>query len=186
MLLEQLEQDGLLFNVNFKESAGDGLTAYRGELVLVEGEVIDASGRRKPPVTVIRETVVLADAEQFRLVAGFLDEMADLSTFVERFGDRLGPDTQALFYVPNAHQAMQVEAGGGKVILIPLTDGMVWNELMEELALEKSDFKGQSSAEKVVTMAEGFDDYTPRHPTVALADALAQATDARREHRGPV
>jgi hypothetical protein len=49
MLLDTFETQGLLFNSNFKDAAGAGLQAYRGDLVLIEGEVADTMGRRKPP-----------------------------------------------------------------------------------------------------------------------------------------
>ena len=44
MLFDRYEQSQLLFNMNFKEAVGDK-AAYRGELVLIEGEVADAQGR---------------------------------------------------------------------------------------------------------------------------------------------
>ena len=44
------------FNANFKEAASSaGLVAYRGELILQEGEVADANGRRKPPTEVLKQ-----------------------------------------------------------------------------------------------------------------------------------
>lgn len=44
MLFDRYEQQGLLFNMNFKEaSTTAGKAAYRGELVLVEGEIGDAA-----------------------------------------------------------------------------------------------------------------------------------------------
>ena len=45
----------LFFNANFKEAASDAsLVAYRGELILQEGEVADANGRR--PLAIFSET----------------------------------------------------------------------------------------------------------------------------------
>ena len=60
MLLNTYEQNGRLFNMNFIEEAGAGVSGYRGELVLVQGEVGDSAGRRKPPVSVIEQAVMLA------------------------------------------------------------------------------------------------------------------------------
>ncbi|WP_320150914.1 hypothetical protein [uncultured Tolumonas sp.] len=37
MLLNTYEQNGRLFNMNFIEEAGAGVSGYRGELVLVQG-----------------------------------------------------------------------------------------------------------------------------------------------------
>ena len=61
MLLDTYETQGLLFNSNFKDSVGAGQQAYRGDLVLIEGEVADAMGRRKPPLATMIGAVLLAD-----------------------------------------------------------------------------------------------------------------------------
>lgn len=45
MLLDTFKTQGLLFNNNFKDNAGTDLQAYRGDLILIEGEVTDAMGR---------------------------------------------------------------------------------------------------------------------------------------------
>ena len=61
MLLERYQESEKLFNVNFVADAGAGLAGYRGELVLVAGEVGDSAGRRKPPVKVLKEAVLQVD-----------------------------------------------------------------------------------------------------------------------------
>ena len=44
MSLEQFKSSGLSFNSNFLEQTSQpGVSGYRGELVLVEGEIADAS-----------------------------------------------------------------------------------------------------------------------------------------------
>lgn len=187
MLLDRYEQQSLLYNINFKDAAGtDGWQAYRGDLTLVEGEIADASGRRKPPVAGIAGAVILTNGEKIKMIAGFLDAISDLPVFIERYSGDFADDMKALFYVPNVHAPIQAEAAGKTFVLIPLTDGMVWNEMMDELSLEKSDFKGQSAAEKVVTMYEGFASYKPKYATLSLDEALSKATSAKREDRGPV
>lgn len=81
MLLNTYEQNGRLFNMNFIEEAGAGLAGYRGELVLVEGEVADAAGRRKPPVAVIEQTVMLAGSDKIQMMSGLVHELAELEHF---------------------------------------------------------------------------------------------------------
>jgi hypothetical protein len=58
--------------------------------------------------------------------------------------------------------------------------------VIDELALEKSDFKGQSSADKLVTLLDELKGYKPKYPTTPLADVLAGATDVTREGWGAV
>lgn len=187
MLLDTYEQQQLFYNTNFREACTKGgLTAYRGDLVLVDGEIADAQGRRMPPVVTLKAAVVLADADQLKLVAGSMDQLADMPAFLEKYGSALTPDSAVVLYVVNVVKPLVAEQDGVKLVLIPMTDGLVWNELMDELKLEKSDFKGQSSADKVLTVFEACKDYKPKYETLPLAEAMTRVNDAKREARGPV
>lgn len=186
MLLDTYETQGLLFNANFKEAAGAGQQAYRGDLVVVQGAVADAGGRRKPPESVLKGAALLAEGESLKLIAGSLDDLADIEPLIDLYKADFAPDMKAVFYVVNITKPMIAEGDGARFVLIPMTDGMVWNELVDELALEKSDFKGQSAGEKVATVHAAMKDYAPKYEAVSLAEALARKTDAKREDRGPV
>lgn len=187
MIFDRYEQQGLLFNMNFKETCSTPeKAAYRGELVLVEGEIGDTAGRRKPPVAVLKGAVLLAEHDRLILAAGMLDSVNDLPLFFDKYGNDLAPGAKLLFFVVNVAHPLLLAFGGQGSVMIPLQDGMVWNELIEELKLEKGDFKGQSPADKVLTVAQAFADYAPRYPAVAWADVLATRTAAVREARGPV
>lgn len=186
MLLDTYEQQGRLFNTNFKEKTSAGSLAYRGELVLVEGEVADAQGRRKPPVVLMKGAVLLSDADKLKLLAGTLDEMAHITSLLELYQADFAPDMRAMLYVVNIAKPMVADIAGIPFILIPMTDGMVWNEMVDELKLEKGDFKGQSSGDKVITVLEAFKDYAPKYDKVSLEEAMTRTNDAKRESRGPV
>ncbi len=186
MLLDTFETQGLLFNSNFKDAASPGLQAYRGDLVLIEGEVADDKGRRKPPLATMVGAVLLADETQLRFVAGSLDDIAHLNAFVEKYRPTFASGMGALLYVVNIAKPMLVETAGIGFVLLPLSDGLVWNELVDELHLEKSDFKGQSSGEKVYTLYKAYQDYRPRCENVPLDVALTRVTDARRTIYGAV
>jgi hypothetical protein len=187
MLLDRYESEQQLYNVNFKEAATrGGLYAYRGDLVIIDGEIADAQGRRKPPVAGMLGGVLLTDADKIKLMAGSIDDMALIKPLLEKYQADFAPDMKALIYVVNIAKPMITELCGVKTVLISMTDGMVWNELVDELALEKSDFKGQSSADKVITVLGAFNDYKPKYETVSLDEAMTRTTDAKRESRGPV
>lgn len=188
MALNKYEQDGLLFNMKFKTAASAaGTVAYRGELVLVEGEVADEQGRRKPPVAIVRHAVLLEKDSNLVMSVGFIDDLALLKHFVDKYSPDFAPDMSALFYVVNIAEPMQVKIGGINFLLLPLTDGIAWNEMTEELGLEKIDFKGQTPADKVVTAYNELKAYTPKYPQVASFDeAMSRTLDIKRESRGPV
>ncbi|MFN4062660.1 hypothetical protein GO613_14730 [Azoarcus communis] len=187
MILQSYEEKGLLFNSNFTESAGaPDLFAYRGDLVLVEGEIGDSSGRRKPPVATIRQSVLLAKGDKLTLAAGLFDDIARLPLFVERYAADLAPDAKVLFFVNNIGKPLSLTLDGVRYALLPLEDGMVWNELLEELAIEKSDLKGQSAGEKVATVCSAMKDYKFKGDEATLEVALASTIEVKRSGRGPV
>lgn len=187
MSLDQYEQSSLLFNTNFKAAASKaGMEGYRGELVLIENGT-DDKGHAKPPLAIMRHAVLLTSNDKLTFVVGCLDELSLMESFIEKYKADFAPDMQSLFFVVNITRPMQVEVDGINFVLIPLTGGVAWNELIDELALEKSDFKGQSSADKIVTAYEAFkNDYSPKYETVTLETALGSVADIKRESFGAV
>ncbi len=187
MLLEKYEQDQLLFNVNFKEkTAQDGIFAYRGELVLTPGEIADGQGRTKPPIALVRSVVMLEKNEKILFFVGIIDSLDLLTNFIEKYKDDFADDMSALMYVVNITESMYVEIDGVKFMLIPLVAGVAWNELIDELALEKSDFKGQSSGDKIVTAYQAFLDHKPKYPAYSWEQAQDKTADIKRELLGAV
>jgi len=188
MLLEKYEQEGNMFNINFREkSSTEGVYGYRGELVLIPGEVADDKGRTKPPVALVRSVVLLEQDDKIKFFVGIIDELELINTFIEKYKADFADDMKALMYVVNIKDPMQAEIGGVHFVLIPLTAGVAWNELVDELAMEKSDFKGQSAADKIVTAYEVFkSDYTPKYETVSAEEAFSRTADIKRELLGAV
>jgi len=176
----------LLFNNNFlSETSQAGTFGYRGELVLVEGEIADTKGHAKPPEEVMRG-VALLGSDKLDLVVGAIDKLEFLTTFVEKYKGDFSENMLSVIYVVNIEKAIQVELEGVTFVLIPLLQGVPWNEVIDELALEKSDFKGQSSADKIVTLYSELKSYKPKYPTISMEQALSEATDAVREAWGAV
>lgn len=185
MLFDQFEKDQLLFNMNFKEAVG-AYAAYRGELVVVPGEVADAQGRRKPPSSILKGAIALATGDKLTFIAGSLDLLEELELVGELYKDALTPETTGVFFIVNLDKSLVIDLNGTKVVGVPMTDGMVWTELSELVGLEKGDFKGQDAGEKVVTMYKAVLDLKPKYPQVTYAESLAFRNEAKRFSRGPV
>jgi hypothetical protein len=186
MPIEKYKEAGLLFNTNFQAATSEaGTTGYRGELVLIEGGIADTKGHAKPPVEVMRGVALLGD-DKLKLVVGAIDQLQSLNTFIEKYKDDFSPEMKAVIYVVNIKESVQVELEGINFVLIPLVQGVPWNEVLDELALEKSDFKGQSAADKVLTIYKELQDYTPKYPSSSMEDAMANTTDVVREGWGAV
>ncbi len=66
---------------------------------------------------------------------------------------------------------MQVELEGVTYKLIPFKQGLVWNELLEELYIEKSELKNQSPEDKVAIAYAAAKSYKPKTPLMSYAMA---------------
>lgn len=187
MLFKTYEAAGLLCNISVNAATSKpDLYAFRGDLVLEEGDIADASGRRKPPRSVIKQAVILADRDKLKLVAGTLHELALLPLFIERYSNDLAPNVRVFFYVENLGKPVQVELDGVTCLLLPHEEGAVWNTLMDDMKLDKDDFKGQSAEDKVITMSDAVHAYRPKFSAATFDDAMAQTVTVRKEARGPV
>lgn len=187
MLFDRYEQEQLLFNTNFKEACSEaGKSAYRGEMVLIEGEVGDAQGRRKPPHLVLRQAIALAEGEKLALLAGALDDVLSINELFAKYKADLKPGAVVMLFVVNVPKSLTVSIDGATCYIVSMQDGMAWNEMCDLLGLEKADFKGQSAADKVLTALGAFADFKPKFATVDLEGAFATRNDAKREGRGPI
>lgn len=185
-ILQTYKDTHLLFNDNFLDQTSEAnLYGYRGELVLVQGEVADDKGHLKPPVEVMRGVAILAD-EKVHLVIGAIDRVTSLHTFIEKYQDGFADGLTAVLFVVDIEKPMKISVGSSEFVLIPLVQGVPWNEMIDELALEKSDFKGQSAADKIITMRDEMKSYKPNYDEVDLDTALAAGTGQVRESWGAV
>lgn len=187
MLFDTYDEKQCLININFKAVADTpGTQGYRGELVLIEGDVADAMGRRKPPHAVLRNGVLLGVGDRLQFVCGCLDHLALLPAFVEKYKADFAADMGALLFVVDITRPMQIELEGVMFVLLPLVEGIAWNELVDEMRLDKADFKGQSSAQKIVTVWNEFKSYKSKAEILSLQVAEVFTADIRREGYGAV
>ncbi len=188
MLLDTYNSKGWLSITSVLGEADSGQFAFRGDLVLKEGELREGSERdRKPPEVVIHQAAALASSDKLLFVNGLLYELANLSLFFDKYQDAMTPDTVLLFYVEDIAEKMKVAYEGLTLMLLPYPGGMVWNELLEELYIEKSDLKGQSAEEKVVTAYEAAKEFDTKTEAISLDEALAKTIEVVRElSAGPV
>lgn len=185
MLIDRYES--LFFNANFKEAASEaGFVAYRGELVLKEGDVADAQGRRKPPVEVMKQAILLTAGDELKFLSGSLDELQYFPALMDKYGADIKAGSIVILFTVNIDKPFIYTVNGASVVFIPLVQGMVWNELMDIVALEKGDFKGQSAADKVLTIYKALTKNTFKYPEVAIEEALTQTNSNKRENHGAI
>lgn len=191
MLLEKYDSQALLWITTLVgKTSKAGVSAFRGDLVLIEGALREGSNNirdRKTPELVINQAAVLADSDKILFINGLLYELQHLPIFVEKYKDALTPETVALLYVENIATPMQVVLEGITFNLLPHQEGMIWNETLELLYIEKADLKGQSGEDKVVTMYEAAKSYKSKVEPISLETALTQTIEVKKDAAvGPV
>ncbi|NEV63853.1 hypothetical protein [Thiorhodococcus minor] len=187
MLLDQYEKEERFWLKSvLGATSTDGLHAFRGEFVVLEGELKASAGKRTPPKALIKQAVILADADKLRMVAGNFESVDELPEFVARFKDELADDCVLVLYIDNLAESCQVDIEGSHYVLIEFREGMVWNELTEAFYVEKADLKGMSAEDKVAVVYQASKDFKPNYPTKTLEEVLATKTNAKREAWGAV
>ena len=144
----------------------------------------DESGNRKPPKVVMEHVVLLSRDDKLILAAGSLDDIQDLSAFVDKYKADFAPDMKAIIYVVNITEPMQVDIEGITFALIPMQEGITWNELLDEAGLEKNDLKKKSSGDKVYTVWQELKGFAPKGEKVSLDVAMSRTADIKRIERG--
>lgn len=175
MLLETYESKGLLTVTLVKGQTSDaGVYAYRGDLVLKEGALREGSDHdRKPPEALFIHSALIIENDSIKFINGLLPTLDLLPVFVEKYKTDIAPDATALIYVENISKALVVELEGIKYGLLPYKQGLVWNEILEELYIEKSELKGQSAEDKVAIAYAAAKSYKIKAEEVSYADAEA-------------
>ncbi len=169
MLLNTYESQSLLCNTSVKGATTEAnVYAYRGDLVLVEGEIADDAGRRLPPTAVVKQASILVKDDKITMCTGIISDMLKVPEFTNRYKKDLA------------------DGAGTSIILMPHEEGAAWQTLMDDLRLDKEDFKGQSAEDKVITMAEALADFKPNYDKMSFAAATEFVSAVTRAHRGPV
>ena len=173
MLLETYQAKGLLTVTLVNGQTSDaGVYAYRGDLVLKEGALREGTTTdRKPPEALLIHSALIVQNDKIKFINGLLPTLDLLPVFVEKYKNDIAPDCLALIYVENIGKGMKVEMEGVTYNLIPFRQGLVWNELLEELYIEKSELKNQSAEDKVAIAYAAAKSYNPKIPLVSFAEA---------------
>ena len=177
MLLADYQAKGLLtVTLVNGETSTKGVYAYRGDLVLKEGEKCESSSNpndRKPPEALLVHSAFIVENDKIIFLNGLLPKLELLPMFVEKYGADLAEGCIALLYIENIAKAMQVELAGVVYKLLPFKDGLVWNEFLEELYIEKHELKNQSAEDKVSIAYAAAKSYKAKGELVSYEQAEA-------------
>jgi hypothetical protein len=191
MLLEKYDSQGLLWITTLVgKTTTPGLSAFRGDLVLIEGALREGSTNirdRKTPELTIHQSAILADSDKILFINGLFFKLEHLPVFVEKYKEALTPETVTVMYVENIASPAQFVYEGITFKLLPYKEGMVWNETLEALYIEKADLKGQSAEDKVITMFEAAKTFKIKAEPTTLEEALTKTIEVKKDAAvGPV
>lgn len=186
MLLESYKANGLIWLSNVSGLAGDQIEAFRGDLVIEFGDMHEASQTRNPPKKMIEQVVLLADGGKITFFAGFIEDLHTLQPFAARYAGDFADGATAIIYCVNIEEPMKVTLDGVTFTCIPMSEGLVWNELMDRLYIEKSDLKGQSPEQKIITVAAARGELSFKGETLDFVAASAKTNAAVREFSGAI
>lgn len=183
MLLETYQTQGLLTVTLVNGETGTaGVYAYRGDLVLKEGALREGSTTdRKPPEALLIHAALIVENDKIKFVNGLLPTLDLLPVFVAKYKADIAPDCIAMIYIENIGKGLQVELEGVTYKLMPFKQGLVWNELLEELYIEKSELKNQSATDKVAIAYQAAKSYNPKTPLVSFAEAEENTIEVIKE-----
>lgn len=182
--IENLFEKEILWQPSFKGDLKNGKEGYRGDLVLIEGKVIN--GNKMVPELIAKQGIMTVKDSKIEFVAVLLPAVADIESFVSLFKDALTSEGQYFIYTENADKDMIVEYEGCKFIVTLLDESTVWNELLDIAGLSKGDLKKLSAEEKITTLVEELSSETPSYESVSFEDAKTFVTQSTRVKHGAV
>ncbi|MCX7096693.1 MAG: hypothetical protein NTV43_02175 [Methylococcales bacterium] len=173
MLLETYQDKGLLTVTLVNGQTSDqGIYAYRGDLVLKEGALREGSTTdRKPPESLLIHSALIIENDKIKFLNGLLPTLDLLPVLVDKYKADIAADCIALLYIENISKRLQIELEGVTYKLLPFKQGLVWNELLEELYIEKSELKGKSPEDKVAIAYEAAKSYDAKATPATFAEA---------------
>ena len=179
-LINTLKEKQILWQPSFTDES-----AYRGDLILMEGK-ISPSGNQNPPEILVKQSVLTIAGDKITFLAGSLHKIEELKDFCEVMLPYCDDSIPFYMFVENIGDEMAVEANGRTFYCYPLDEGTVWGEMSELTGLEKGDFKGMSAPEKVVKLADEANGMKIKGDTVSFDDAKQKTIEVHKEARGPV
>lgn len=187
MLFDKFKEEELIWQSTVNGSTSCGKHAFRGDLVITLGDMHESSNTRNQPKSIVEHATVLEEDEKFIFFGGSLLYLADLPAFVERYGSYIADGVKVILYVVDASKSMKINYEGLDLYISPYEENVVWQLLCEDLYVEKSDLKGQSAEDKLVTLLEAAKDYNPKYEELSYDDALGFVVEgAKRAIHGAV
>lgn len=171
-------------NLQWQASLKDA-THYRGALIITPGKVLSAD-KQLPPKSTLKQTIGIADSDNFVFLAGELETFDDFPLLFERYQSVINADTLVTLFVIDLDADVKFVYEGINIYAFSLDESSVWNELVDYADLSKGDLKKLSAEEKVDTLYSELKSSTLRAAEKSYEEACALKSSASKTLFGAV
>jgi hypothetical protein len=183
-----LDAEGRLLSPLHKGLIKPGVFGFRGEVALKFAEKL--SDEARPPEIKLDQVMMAAPvgATTIAFLAGFAVSLEHLRLLCEVLGDKLGPGGKYFFFAGNLDisKKYQISYGGANFWVLPLDEATVYNELLDQFRMEKSDLKKLDTAGKLNAIAQKAAQFTEQWPQISFEEALEIMGPVKIKENRPV
>jgi hypothetical protein len=152
-IIDFMKENSLDWQPSFNGTVSEGLTGYRGAMIIEEGKALSET-RKLPPKIQAKQVILVTDESKVKFFSCELESFNDLKPFVEKYKEFFDKSSLNILYVTDLDGNGTFEFDGLKFTAFMLDESSVWNELLELADLEKGDMKKLSSEEKIEKLYE--------------------------------
>lgn len=172
--LASLDAEGRLLSPVHKGEIKPGVFGFRGEIALKFADKL--SDEARPPEIKLDQVMMsaAAGAPTISFLAAFGLSLEYLRLLCEVLGDKLGADGKYFYFAGNLDisRKYQISYGGATFWVLPLDEATVYNELLDEFRIEKSDLKKLDTAGKLRVISDKAAEFSETWTSIGFDEAL--------------
>lgn len=181
--IQSLEEKECLWQPNFKGEIKAGIEGYRGDLILIPGEMV--GDKQMPPKLNAKQVIMLLKEGKIDLLCAYIPAISDIENLFALIGDAMHADGKYFIYTDNADKTMTTEYKGCTLHIYQLDESTVWNETLDLASLSKGDMKGLDNGEKIALIYDELKTFKGKD-VIAYEEALKNVFAVKKEKFGAV
>lgn len=181
--IQSLEEKECLWQPNFKGEIKSGVEGYRGDIILISGEMV--GDKQMPPKLNAKQVIMLVKEGKIELLCAYIPGVADIEKLYELLGDAMASEGKYFIYTDNADKTMTTEYQGCTLHIYQLDESTVWNETLDLASLSKGDMKGLDNGEKIALIYDELKSFKGKE-AIPFEEALKNIFEVKKEKFGAV
>lgn len=169
-----LDAEGRLLSPVHKGPTPSGQIGFRGEIALKFADKM--SDEARPPDIKLDQVMMVAapGSPTISFLAGFSPSLAHLRLLCEILGDKLTAGGRYFFFAGNLDISKKylIPYGGAKFYVLPLDEATVYNEVLEQFRMERSDLKRLDTGAKLDAILAAAKNFTEEWDEISFDEGL--------------